>query len=76
MHQMRRSFKQGLSSSGDKGYLSDVRNVDIALLSTIYSTPAYATIVFFFPFFFGTEITREKEERKNVVENKWKFKAK
>lgn len=76
MHQMRRSFKQGLSSSGDKGYLSDVRNVDIALLSTIYSTPAYATIVFLFPFFFETEITREKEERKNVVENKWKFKAK
>lgn len=66
MHQMRRSFKQGLSSSGDKGYLSDVRNVDIALLSTIYSTPAYATIVFFFPFFFwNRNNTRkgEKEER-------------
>lgn len=66
MHQMRRSFKQGLSSSGDKGYLSDVRNVDIARLSTIYSTPAYATIVFLFPFFlWNRNNTRKggKEER-------------
>lgn len=74
MHQMRRSFKQGLSSSGDKGYLSDVRNVDIApqFILRLPTRRSYS----FSHFFFGTEITREKEERKNVVENKWKFKAK